>query len=148
ACISSLDHHIGRILKQLEELGELDNTIICFTSDHGLAIGSHGLFGKQNLYEHSMRAPLVFCGPGVPQDKSSVPLYLFDIFPTLCDLAGVDVPQDLDGKSFAPVIRGKEVVPRTTVFLSYMNSQRAIQAGDWKLIRYPQVAATQLFNLR
>ncbi len=147
-CISSLDHNIGRILAQLEELGERENTIICFTSDHGLAIGSHGLFGKQNLYEHSMRSPLVFCGPGVPRGTASVPLYLFDIFPTLCDLASVDAPQGLDGKSFAPVMRGKEVVPRTSIFLAYMNLQRALQAGDWKLIRYPQVNATQLFNLR
>ena len=90
----------------------------------------------------------MFCGPGVPHGSSPVPLYLFDIFPTLCDLAGVEIPQGLDGKSFAPVIRGKEVVPRTAIYLSYMNSQRAIQAGDWKLIRYPQIDATQLFNLR
>jgi len=65
ACIEGMDAEIGRILAALEAAGRLDDTIVLFTSDHGLAIGSHGLLGKQNLYEHSMRAPAVIAGPGV-----------------------------------------------------------------------------------
>jgi arylsulfatase A-like enzyme len=148
ACISSLDHQIGRILQTLRELGEFENTIIVFSSDHGLAIGSHGLFGKQNLYEDGMRSPLIFAGPGIPHGRSDALAYLFDIFPTACELAGVEGPQGLDGKSLAPVIRGEKAGVREAALLAYMKGQRAVRRGDWKLIRYPQVNYTQLFNLK
>jgi arylsulfatase A-like enzyme len=147
AMISHMDRQIGRIFAALEESGEWDNTVIAFSSDHGLAIGSHGLFGKQNVYEDGMKAPLMFRGPGVPQGESHAFAYLFDIYPTLCDLAGVDVPEGLDGRSLAPVIRGETDGVRDTVFLAYREVQRAVRHGDWKLIRYPQVDVTQLFNL-
>jgi arylsulfatase A-like enzyme len=148
-CISSVDHNIGRILKTLEDLGELDNTIIVFTSDHGLAIGSHGLFGKQSLYQHSMNSPLIFAGPGIPKGQSDALAYLFDLFPTTVDLASDwKTPPELDGKSLAPVIRGKQAAVRDTIFLAYRDVQRAVRHGDWKLIRYPKANVTQLFNLR
>jgi arylsulfatase A-like enzyme len=148
ACISSLDHHLGRIVQTLKDVGEYDDTVIVFSSDHGLAIGSHGLFGKQNLYEHSMRSPLVLAGPGVPRGQSDAFAYLFDIYPTLCELAGVAAPPKLDGQSLAPIIRGEKKAVRDAIFLAYMDSQRAVRRGDWKLIRYPQVDHTMLFNLR
>lgn len=147
-CISSIDFNIGRILKALSDLGQLDNTIVVFSADHGLAIGSHGLFGKQNLYEHSMGTPLVFAGPGVPHGQTDAYAYLFDIFPTVCDLTGVELPAGLDGRSQGPVIRNEKNSVRDRVFLAYRQGQRAVRVGDWKLIRYPQVNATQLFNLR
>lgn len=145
--ITYLDMEIGRILQALKKTGEYDKTLIVFSSDHGLAIGSHGLFGKQNLYEDSMKAPLIFAGPGVPRGRSDAFAYLFDIYPTVCELAGVAVPADIDGHSLAPVIQGKTKQVRDTVFLAYRSVQRAIRRGDWKLIRYPQVDRTQLFNL-
>lgn len=147
-CVSSIDHHIGRILKSLDELKVRENTIIVFSSDHGLAVGSHGLFGKQSLYEHSMKSPLIFVGPGIPKGTSDALSYLYDIFPTVVDLVGADVPEGLDGKSLAPVIRGKTDAVRESVFLAYRDCQRAVRHGDWKLIRYPQVGVTQLFNLK
>ena len=148
ACISSIDHQIGRILAALQELGELDNTIIIFTSDHGLAIGSHGLFGKQSLYEHSMKSPLIFAGPGIPKGQTDAFAYLFDIYPTTLDLVRGKAPAGLDGKSLAPVMQGKEKAVRDTVFLSYRDVQRAVRKDEWKLIRYPKIDYTQLFNLR
>lgn len=147
-CISSIDHNIGRIIQTLKELGEYENTIIVFSADHGLAVGSHGLFGKQNLYEHSMGAPLVFAGPGIPQGESDAFTYLFDIFPTICTLAGVAPPKDIDGKSLQPVIDGKQDAVRDTVFLAYEKGQRAVRRGDWKLYRFPLVNHTLLFNLQ
>jgi arylsulfatase A-like enzyme len=146
--VTYLDHQIGRILQALRETGEYDNTIIVFSSDHGLAVGSHGLFGKQNLYEDGMRVPLLFAGPGIPKGRSAAFAYLFDLYPTVCDLAGVKVPSGLDGRSLAPVIRGQTKGVRDTLFLAYRNVQRAVRQGDWKLIRYPQVDRTQLFDLR
>lgn len=148
ACISSIDFNIGRIIATLKETGQFENTIIVFSSDHGLAVGSHGLFGKQSLYEHSMQAPLIFSGPGIPHGQSDAFCYLFDIFPTVCDLAHVPIPAGLDGKSLAPVIDGKSTGVRDDIFLAYRNVMRGVRHGDWKLIRYPQVNVTQLFNLR
>ena len=147
-CISSIDHHIGRIITKLKELDEYENTIVVFSADHGLAVGSHGLFGKQNLYEHSMGAPLVFAGPGVPHGSSSAFAYLYDIFPTLCDMTGAKTPSGLDGQSLAPVIKGENEGVRDTVFLAYEQGQRAVRHGDWKLYRFPLVNHTLLFNLR
>lgn len=146
-CISSIDHHVGRVIATLKTLGVLENTIIVYAADHGLAIGSHGLFGKQNLYEHSMGAPLIVAGPGISKGETVAFAYLFDIFPTVCDLVDVSVPEGLDGRSQAPVIHGKASRIRDTVFLSYREGQRAVRQGNWKLIRYPQVNYSQLFDL-
>lgn len=147
ACITSIDHNIGRMVTALKDLDEFENTILVFSSDHGLAIGSHGLFGKQNVYEHSMKAPLIFSGPGIPHGESNAFAYLFDIFPTVVDLVGAKVPAGLDGISLAPVIHGQKNKVRDTIFLAYKSVQRAVRKGDWKLIRYPQINKTQLFHL-
>lgn len=146
--ITHLDQQIGRILGALRESGEFDRTIIVFSSDHGLAIGSHGLFGKQNVYEDGMKVPLIFSGPGIPHGESQAFAYLYDIFPTVCDLAAAPIPQPIDGRSLAPVMKGQVSGVRDTVFLAYRSFQRSVRLGDWKLIRYPDVDTTQLFNLR
>jgi len=146
--ITYLDMQIGRILSALEQTGEYDNTLIVFTSDHGLAIGSHGLMGKQSLYEHSMKAPLFVTGPGVRKGHTDAFVYLHDLYPTLCELAGVAVPDGLDARSFAPVATGRSESARDAIFLSYLKVQRAVRKGDWKLIRYPRVNISQLFNVR
>ena len=148
AVITYQDEQCARILNELRDLGEYDNTIIVFASDNGLALGSHGLMGKQNLYEHGMGVPLVISGPGIPKGKASNALsYLFDLYPTLCDFAGAPVPASLEGKSLAPVIRGEVDSVRDSILLGYKKYQRAVRQGDWKLIRYPEVEVTQLFNL-
>jgi arylsulfatase A-like enzyme len=148
ATITAFDGHMGRLLAAMQELKMYDDTIFIFSADHGLAIGSHGLFGKQNLYEDGMKPPLVFAGPGIPQGETAALSYLHDIFPTVCDLVGTKVPEGLDGKSLKPVIEGKSPGVRDTLFLSYREVQRAIRDSRWKLIRYPQVNVTQLFDLQ
>ncbi len=148
AVISGLDFHIGRLLEKLADKGVRGETIIIFTSDHGLAVGSHGLFGKQNLYEHSMRVPLVFDGPGIKAGSSDALVYLLDLLPTLCDLAGTKTPTNIDGVSLAPILRGEMVEIRTSLGTAYRDVQRAVRDERWKLIRYPQVDRTQLFDLR
>ncbi|MEX2561080.1 MAG: sulfatase-like hydrolase/transferase, partial [Pirellulales bacterium] len=147
AVISGLDHHVGRLLDELKRRNEYENTIIIFSSDHGLAIGSHGLMGKQNLYEHSMKAPLIVSGPRIAPGRSAALVYLMDIYPTVCELAGAKVPPGLDGKSFAGLLRGKPAATRDTLFLAYRDVQRAVRDDRWKLIRYPQAGRTQLFDL-
>jgi len=148
AVITGMDEQVGRLVAALKEAGEFENTIFIFSSDQGIAIGSHGLMGKQNLYEHTMGVPLFFTGPGIPQGKSvDAFAYLFDVFPTVCELVGAKVPEGLDGKSLAPVLRGEAESVRDTIFLAYLGVQRAVRRGNWKLLRYPQVNRTQLFDL-
>ncbi|QDU60382.1 Arylsulfatase [Planctomycetes bacterium Pan216] len=147
--ITHLDAHVGRVLEALRDTGEADNTLVVFTSDHGLAIGSHGLLGKQNLYEHSMKAPLIFAGPGIEEGSSAALVYLFDIFPTLAEYAGLPVPVSVEGKSLLPIIDGKSDSVRDSAFLAYRDLQRAVREGKWKLIEYAVKGkrTTQLFDL-
>lgn len=148
ADITGLDRHIGRLLKALKDKGEYENTIIIFSSDHGLAVGSHGLMGKQSLYEHSMKAPLIFSGPGIPHGRSDALVYLYDIFPTVCEMVGTDIPQGLDAVSMWPVIEGKRTQIRETLFTAYKDVQRSVRDDRWKLITYPQINKSQLFDLQ
>jgi arylsulfatase A-like enzyme len=146
--ITHLDRQIGRVLEALENSGRAENTIIVYAADHGLAVGSHGLLGKQSIYEHSMKAPLIFAGPGVPQGKSSGAFtYLLDIFPTLATLAGANPPRGLDGYDLSPLWRGEKESVRNSLFLAYQDLMRAALSGGWKLIRYPHLNYTQLFDL-
>lgn len=149
AVITFMDEQIGRVFNALKETGQAENTIIAFTADQGIAVGSHGLMGKQNLYEHSMRVPLVFAGPGIPRNrKADGFMYQFDIYPTLCGLAGIPVPTGIEGRSMAHVVNtAGGSTGRDTVFLAYRDLQRAVRRGPYKLIRYPQVNRTQLFRL-
>jgi arylsulfatase A-like enzyme len=149
ASINFVDTQVGRILAALKASGHYDNTLIVFTSDHGLAIGSHGLMGKQNLYDHSMHAPLIFAGPGVPKgQKTDAFCYLLDIYPTLGELAGVPAPQGNEGKSLVPVFTGKQEKIRDSIFTAYRDLQRAVRDERWKLIVYPKINKVQLFDLR
>ncbi|UCG26690.1 MAG: sulfatase-like hydrolase/transferase [Bacteroidales bacterium] len=151
AMITHTDHQIGRILDALEKNTKTENTIIIFASDNGLAIGQHGLLGKQNLYEHSVRVPLIISGPGIPgNEKSEALCYLNDVFPTICDLTGIRIPQGPEGQSLIQVIKGRKMSFRDEVFYAYRNLQRGIRTADnWKLIKYMvnNVETTQLFNL-
>ena len=109
ACIDNIDLQIGRVIKFLSDSGELNNTYVIFTSDHGIAIGRHGLMGKQSLYEHSWRVPYIVAGPGIAAGSSAKGnVYLLDTLATLCDLAGIDPPDTNEGTSFKPVLFGKQ----------------------------------------
>ena len=146
--IALVDEKIGEIVSALKQYGLFDNTIIVFSSDNGLSIGSHGLMGKQNLYEESIRVPLLISGPGIPvNSQSQAYTYLFDLFPTLCGLTGLPVPAGVDGKDISSVLNGETRNVRNSVFTAYRNTARAIRTGEWKLIRYPDRDYTQLFNL-
>jgi hypothetical protein len=92
AVVTGLDENIGRLIDCMKESGIYENTIIVFSSDQGIALGSHGLMGKQNLYEDSMRVPLVIRGPGIRPGATGAMVYLMDIFPTILDLAGAAAP--------------------------------------------------------
>jgi len=146
--ISHMDNRIGDIIETLKKAGLFENTIVVYAADNGLAIGSHGLLGKQNLYEHSMKVPLIIRGPGIPEGEVSDALvYLYDLFPTLSDMCGLSVPEGVDGNVITPIIKGESDSMRTSLFTAYRNTVRAVRTKQWKLIRYPERDYTQLFNL-
>ncbi len=150
AMISHLDAHIGRVLETLEATGRADDTIIVFAGDNGLAVGQHGLMGKQNMYDHSIRVPLVITGPGVPEgERSDALCYLLDLFPTLCEMVDLPTPETVEGRSLAPVVRGEAQAVYDNLFFAYMEEQRAVRDDRWKLVEYMGEAerVTQLFDI-
>ena len=157
ACIENIDRQVGRVLDKLEAMGQLEHTYVFFTSDHGIAVGRHGLTGKQNLYEHTWRVPLIARGPGIEAgSEASGYTYLLDVLPTLCDLAGIDVPGEVEGKSFRSVLEGKSDRIRDVLYGVYCGGNkpgmRSVKTDGWKLIKYDvldgEVRETQLFNLK
>lgn len=147
--ISHMDQEIGRILDALDRSPVGTNTVIVFASDQGLALGSHGLLGKQNVYEHSMRSPMMIAGPGIPAGRSVEAFtYLLDLHPTLCELAGVAPAEGLEGQSLTPLWSSSPTRIRDTVFLPYLDLMRAVRDDRWKLICYPPTNHRQLFDLR
>ncbi len=149
ASISYWDAQVGRLIEALKDAGQYDNTIFIVSGDNGLSLGEHGLLGKQNLYEFGgMHVPLIFAGPGIRKGETKAFAYLMDLYPTLCELTGTAIPAKLDGRSLGPVIAGKSENVRDFLFTGYKDVQRAIRDDRWKLIRYPQIDKTQLFDLQ
>jgi arylsulfatase A-like enzyme len=157
ACSENIDIQIGRVIDQLRTMGELDNTYVIYTADHGMAIGRHGLQGKQNLYQHTWRVPFIVAGPGIaPGTRVTGNVYLLDLLATCCDLAGIAPPETQEGLSFRPVLEGRQSTVRDVLYGCYCGGSkpgiRCVQQGDWKLIEYEApdrgVRETQLFNLR
>jgi arylsulfatase A-like enzyme len=157
ACSENIDIQIGRVLKKLDEMNELDNTYVIYTADHGMSIGRHGLQGKQNLYQHTWRVPFVIAGPGIPAgQRREGNIYLYDVLSTLCDYSGITPPETNEGLSFRPLLEGKKAMMRDVLYGAYCGGgkpgMRTVKHGDWKLIEYesPDRGAreTQLFNLR
>jgi arylsulfatase A-like enzyme len=157
ACIENIDQQVGRVLDKLQAMGELDNTYVVFTADHGIAVGRHGLAGKQNLYEHTWRVPLLVRGPGIKAgSQASGYVYLQDVLPTFCDLAGIDPPEGVEGLSFRSVLEGKSQRVRDVLYGVYCGGtkpgMRSVKSEGWKLIKYDvmdgEVRETQLFDLR
>ena len=147
AIITHMDTMIGRILDEVEASGKADNTWIFFTADHGLAVGQHGLLGKQNLYDHSIRVPFIVVGPGVDGEVlNGEPIYLQDVMPTTLELAGVEKPEHVDFHSILPLLQGGKSVYES-IYGAYLNKQRAIRTDRYKLIVYPEAGVLRLFDL-
>jgi arylsulfatase A-like enzyme len=150
--VSEMDAQVGRILETLEKSGLKENTLIVFAGDNGLAVGQHGLLGKQNLYEHSIRVPMIMSGPGVPINKKTEGFtYLSDITPTIFDYLQVQRPSSVEGRSLMPVIQNPSNKVRSSIYNVYGHWSRSVKSEDgFKMIVYnvDGVATTQLFNLK
>jgi arylsulfatase A-like enzyme len=151
-CVKSLDRSVGKIMQSLQDL-ELDqNTVVIFLSDHGYLWGEHGLGGKWLLYEESIRTPLMIRGAGIPENmvgsKPDLLALNIDVAPTILDMAGIPVPDEMDGISLYPHLRGSEAPSRKDFFLEHVGvievenpipDSRGVRSGEWKYIRYVNV---------
>ena len=149
ALISHMDTQIGRILEALEKSGKADNTIIMFSADHGLGVGQHGFLGKQNMYEHSVRAPWIISGKGIPSGKViENPIYIQDAMATCLDIAGIDKPNHVHFQSVLPLLKGDTSKARKQMYSCYTNHQRMVTENGFKLISYPIAKVERLYDLK
>lgn len=148
ALVTHLDVQIGRILDALDRAGVAENTYVILTADHGLALGRHGLLGKQSMFEHSVRVPFVIRGPGIPRGEvRDARIYLQDAMATALDLAGADAA-GVDFKSVMPLIRNERKIQYESIYGAFAaKSQRAVIEGDTKLILYPATRTVLLYDL-
>jgi arylsulfatase A-like enzyme len=149
AMITHMDAHIGRILDALDRHDLRQNTIVVFTSDHGLAVGQHGLLGKQNVYDHSIRVPFVVAGPGIPQGKRiDDPIYYQAVVPATLEWAGVPKPSHVEFESLTRRLdAGPDEVASEPIYSAYLDLQRAVTSEGYKLVLYPKVRVHRLFDL-
>ncbi len=149
AIITHMDDQIGRIIAHLKETGQDKNTYILFSADHGLSVGHHGLVGKQNMYDHSMRVPLFVVGPDIPEnEKRDMQVYLQDIMATTLDLAGVEKPEYVEFNSLLPAINNEVISsPYSEIYGAYVNLQRMVRTDKYKLIVYPEAKKILLFDI-
>lgn len=151
--ISEVDVQIGRIMQALHATGQAENTIIVFASDNGLAVGRHGLLGKQNLYDHSVKVPLSIIAPAYKSrkgEKNKSLCYLHDIAPTLCELANIPLPESMNAHSLYPIFEDSTITThRKDLFLAYSSIQRAFVNEEYKYIIYHAGGkiVEQLFDL-
>lgn len=149
AMVEHMDTQIGRILDALDASPYAKNTYIVFTSDHGLAVGKHGLAGKQSVYDHSIRAPFIMVGKDIPANSRAKGMfYLNSIFATTAELAGIDVPDSVQGPSILPIVRGEKDVMNDYIYGSYRHFQRMARSHRYKLVYYPLLKRNVLFDLK
>ena len=150
ALITHLDEQIRKILDALEASGTMDNTYIFFTADHGLAVGQHGLMGKQSLYDHSIRAPFMLVGPGIPAgQRLDQDVYVQDVMATSLEVAGLEKPPHVAFNSVIDLAKGDiRQSHYNAIYGSYMDYQRMIRKEGYKLIVYPRINKILLFDLK
>jgi arylsulfatase A-like enzyme len=150
ALITHNDDCLGKIISALKAKRLYDNTIIIYSGDNGLALGQHGLMGKQNVYEHSTKVPLIIAGKNIPANqKSDALVYLNELYPTICEMLDIKAPASVDTRSFYYVISGAGEQHHEYILTAYKSYQRAIRDKQYKLIKY-DVKGTkrqQLFDL-
>ena len=145
ASITFMDHQLGRIMDELDRLGLRSSTAVVFTSDHGYHLGDHGFWLKSNLHEQILRVPLILSVPGRPTGRTNSIVELADLYPTLCELAGLEIPSEVQGKSMVLVLSD----PAASVRQSALTADRgySIRTADWHYIRYNPTTA-ELYDMR
>jgi arylsulfatase A-like enzyme len=149
AIISHMDQQIGRIIEHLKQTGQDENTYILFSADHGLAVGKHGLLGKQNMYDHSMRVPCILVGPDIPEnEKRDVQIYLQDLMATTLDISGVEKPDYVEFNSLMPYVKDESLESAySEIYGAYRHVQRMVRTEKYKLIVYPTAEKIRLYDI-
>lgn len=156
ACVAEMDHELGRVVDRCAALGLLEDTPIIYTSDHGELLFDHGLIYKHNFFASSVDIPLIMAGPGIPgAQRTSAPVSLVDLLPTVLDWAGLPRPPDTEGEPLQPALAG-QFDPDRAIFSEFHQSgsaawgqrlhpTRMVQRGRWKFI-YTHGMRDQLFD--
>jgi arylsulfatase A-like enzyme len=156
ACVSFVDAQVGRLIKQLDDLGLTQNTIVVLVGDHGFHLGDHGMWGKHSVLEHAARVPLIVVPPaGSVMKENASPVEFTDIFPTLCTLSRVPLPAGIAGRSLQPLIEGREKAVREgalTVFQNKGTIGYSYRTGrhrytEW-VNKYGKTVAADLFDYK
>ena len=150
AIISHMDEQIGRIIDALKRSGKYENTYIIFTADHGLAVGDHGFIGKQNMYDASMRVPMIICGPGIKKGECHDMIYLQDAMATALDIAGSSYLKNVDFNSLLPLAKGKKdkKAVQEYIYGAYIDVQRMVRSTQYKMIMYPKINIVRLYDVQ
>lgn len=134
ASVTFMDEQVGRILDELDRLGLRESTAIVFTSDHGYHLGEHGFWLKSNLHEDVLRVPLIVSVPGMKPGRTASLAELVDIFPTLSDLAGLQIPEAVQGSSLVPILKDPAAIVKTGALS--LHSGHCLRTADWAYMRH------------
>lgn len=159
ACIKSVDDNIGRVLKYLEENNLLDNTVIIYTSDQGFYLGEHGWFDKRFMYEESFRTPLIIRWKDKikPNQVNTDLVQNIDFAPTMLEMAGIPIPEDMQGESLVPLFKGQNENWREALYYHYyefpgihsVKRHYGIRTDRYKLIHfYYDIDEWELYDLK
>jgi len=147
ACVSFVDHCVGRVLDALEEGGHTNDTVIVLWSDHGYHLGEKNRFAKQSLWERSTRAPLIFVKPGLPRgQKSPRPVSLMDIYPTLLELCNLPANMKNEGASLVPLLKNPSVQWGRPAIITYGKNNHAVRTERYRYICYED-GSEELYDL-
>lgn len=146
ASTTFMDSQIGRVLDALDESGEASNTVIVLWSDNGWHLGEKDITGKNTLWKHSTRVPLIFAGPGVtPGGRCSQPAELLDIYPTLIDLCGTPAQPGLEGHSLRPQLKNAKSKRQWPAITTANQNNHSVVTDKWRFIQYAD-GSHELYN--
>jgi choline-sulfatase len=149
--VEMVDAEIGRVLQALEDCGEAENTVIVFTADHGEGRGRHQKVLKNSPYDEAIKVPLILSFPGRMAESKQDSAHLvsgLDIMPTVCDYAGVKMPEKVLGRSLRPIVEGKSVDWRSLVVAEVQETGRVLRTMDYKYVKFQDDPVEQLFDMK
>jgi choline-sulfatase len=147
ASVSFVDSQVGRVLKALERNGLVEDTLVVLWSDHGYHLGEKQITGKNTLWDRSTRVPLIFSGPGVSKgQRSGRPAELLDIYPTLSELCGLEIPNHLEGLSLAAQLKDASAPRTRPAITTHNHDNHAVRTEQWRYIRYAD-ASEELYDM-
>jgi len=142
AAVTYIDAQVGKIMDKLDELGLRENTIVVIWGDHGWHLGDHGLWGKATNFEQATRSPLIIAAPGMTGGSTHAATEFVDLYPTLCELAGLPLPEKLSGESLLPILQGREGKAPSYAVSQFTRDKRmgyAIRDGRYRYVEWMKV---------